>query len=172
VEDALKRRTREHYDHTTYPTIRTLPDRRTVVRGLLAGAATIPATWLIGCPGGIDDGDWGMDTVQLPPAPSAHSVTLADGGTLEYRVVATVRGDVAYYCLETNDPFDQQHLLSVIDEVLSPHATGDFADGQSLANIEAEIVLRLHEECDGYEEPHELFLALDLVIEDLEAGSR
>ncbi len=155
-----------------FPCPHELPDRRQVLAGLaaLAGGTTLAAlNW--GCVGDIAYPDDFTSEAVLPAPPQTRQVLLADGMSLRYHVDVVLGDRDLDACVNDTqaDGAVVEAVLEALDAVLLPHESAAFADGADLSTIEADLALALHGTCESHEEPWQAVLALDLVVDSIDA---
>jgi len=177
----MERKPRTKYDGGVYPDIFSVPSRRELLAGLgvAAGGAAVAVT--VGCGAGSlvepdddDDDTVGDDDtsateyeVRLPPGAGTRRVWFHSDAYIDYHVVVVVDdGPLAVYL----GPGPEEALLA-LDEVLADRIIYDFAPGQDLSGIEAQLIQVLADLYQGQRDAStDAFLHLALLIDEYDEG--
>jgi hypothetical protein len=159
----MKRSKLDRYDGGTYPALKTLLDRRTLLAGLggVAGAAILP-----GCIAGPtltneDPPPAPTYEIQLPISPGSRTLWLGYG-VMDYHVELLVRGTPIADWVEDS----RAQLMSELDAALLEHDISEFAAGADFTGVEAELVQVIADAWAGEEGASSAgFLRLDLLID-------
>jgi len=138
----MERKKREAYSGSRYPDIREALNRRDLLKGLGLASGAVAVSTAAGCiphvMGMIVDPE--EDSYQISmPQHGVQTLTMEYQGTIDYHVVAVVRGHDLYMYLEN----ECSNLLAVLDDVLSTHPIHDFEPGSDYTTIVEEITQTL-----------------------------
>ncbi len=170
----MERRKRDDYDDASYPSLAVEVDRRKVLAGLgiALGGAVFPA--LTGCVQrdiqglvagpGVDE--W---SVSLPPAPDVQTLFFYDEAFIDYSVEIWV-GDVD---LADAIATDGDGILAEMDDLLGGHSIYEFAPGEDLTDLQAELLALVEDRFSVWVEgdPH-IFGGLTLNLHAYDEGEQ